>query len=82
MRGCAWGMETSKKRVPVIAGTGSNSTDEAIELSRYAEKAGADAVLIVTPFFEEPSIREMLDVRVCVETIRCECQPRCAAPAS
>ncbi|WP_290979068.1 dihydrodipicolinate synthase family protein, partial [Hyphomicrobium sp.] len=38
-------VSTAKKRVPVIAGTGSNSTDEAVELSQYAEKVGADAVL-------------------------------------
>ena len=37
-------VQTAKKRVPVIAGTGSNSTDEAVELSQYAEKAGADGV--------------------------------------
>ena len=41
--------------MPVIAGTGSNSTDEAIELSQYAEKAGADAVLIVTPYYNKPT---------------------------
>ena len=46
---------TSKKRVPVIAGTGSNSTDEAVELSQYAEKVGADAVLIVTPYYNKPN---------------------------
>ncbi|WP_024275572.1 4-hydroxy-tetrahydrodipicolinate synthase [Hyphomicrobium sp. 802] len=46
---------TAKKRVPVIAGTGSNSTDEAVELSQYAEKTGADAVLIVTPYYNKPN---------------------------
>ncbi len=48
-------VEAAKKRVPVIAGTGSNSTDEAVELSQYAEKVGADAVLIVTPYYNKPS---------------------------
>ncbi|MBS0233091.1 MAG: 4-hydroxy-tetrahydrodipicolinate synthase [Proteobacteria bacterium] len=46
---------TAKKRVPVIAGTGSNATDEAVELSQFAERAGADAVLIVTPYYNKPS---------------------------
>ncbi len=48
-------IKTARGRVPVIAGTGSNSTEEAIELSVFAEKAGADAVLIVTPYYNKPT---------------------------
>lgn len=48
-------VETAKGRVPVIAGTGSNSTDEAIELTEYAAEVGADAVLIVTPYYNKPT---------------------------
>ena len=40
-----------KGKIPVIAGTGSNSTAEAIELSKHAEKSGADGLLIVTPYY-------------------------------
>ena len=43
------------KKIPVIAGTGSNSTDEAIELSKFAEKAGSDALLLVTPYYNKPT---------------------------
>ena len=42
-------------KIPVIAGTGSNSTHEAIELSKFAEKAGSDALLIVTPYYNKPT---------------------------
>src|SRR5476649_330934 len=50
-----WCIDQAKDRVPVIAGSGSNSTTEAIELSQHAEKAGADAVLIVTPYYNKPT---------------------------
>jgi len=42
-------------RVPVIAGAGSNSTAEAVSRAQHAEKAGADAVLIVTPYYNKPT---------------------------
>ena len=48
-------IDEAKGRVPVVAGAGSNSTEEAIDFSRHAEKAGADAVLIVTPYYNKPS---------------------------
>lgn len=45
----------AKGRVPVMAGAGSNNTTEAIDLARHAEKAGADAVLVVTPYYNKPN---------------------------
>jgi 4-hydroxy-tetrahydrodipicolinate synthase len=48
-------IEVAAKRVPVIAGAGSNSTREAVALAKHAEKAGADAVLVVTPYYNKPS---------------------------
>jgi len=42
-------------KIPVIAGTGSNSTEEAVELSKFAEKAGSDALLVVTPYYNKPT---------------------------
>jgi len=50
-----WCVDQAKGRVPVVAGAGSNSTEEAVKLSRHAEKAGADAVLIVTPYYNKPT---------------------------
>ena len=50
-----WCVDEAKGRVPVVAGSGSNSTEEAIDLSRHAEKAGADAVLVVTPYYNKPT---------------------------
>jgi 4-hydroxy-tetrahydrodipicolinate synthase len=48
-------IEVVDKRVPVVAGTGSNSTDEAINLTRYAEQAGADAALVIVPYYNKPT---------------------------
>ena len=50
-----WCIGQAKGRVPVVAGAGSNSTREAVELSQHAEKAGADAVLVVTPYYNKPT---------------------------
>ena len=44
-----------KGKIPVIAGTGSNSTSEAVELSQFADKAGADGLLVVTPYYNKPT---------------------------
>jgi 4-hydroxy-tetrahydrodipicolinate synthase len=48
-------IEVAAGRVPVIAGAGSNSTEEAIALTRHAKEAGADAALIVTPYYNKPT---------------------------
>ncbi len=50
-----WCVEQAKGRVPVVAGAGSNSTREAIALAQHAEEAGADAVLVVTPYYNKPT---------------------------
>mgnify|MGYP001414621103 CR=1 FL=1 len=48
-------IKESDGRIPVIAGTGSNSTEEAVSLTKHAEKAGADGVLVVTPYYNKPT---------------------------
>ncbi|ALK10027.1 4-hydroxy-tetrahydrodipicolinate synthase [Blastochloris viridis] len=50
-----WCIQEAGGKVPVIAGAGSNSTSEAIELARHAEQAGADGVLVVTPYYNKPT---------------------------
>src|SRR6266487_3452008 len=50
-----WCVEQAKGRVPVIAGAGSNSTREAIALAQHAQTSGADAVLVVTPYYNKPT---------------------------
>jgi len=48
-------VETCNKRIPVVAGTGSNNTREAVELTSYAKKAGCDGALIITPYYNKPT---------------------------
>jgi 4-hydroxy-tetrahydrodipicolinate synthase len=50
-----WCVEQARGRVPVVAGAGSNSTREAIDLARHAEGIGANAVLVVTPYYNKPT---------------------------
>jgi 4-hydroxy-tetrahydrodipicolinate synthase len=76
-------VDAAKGRVPVIAGTGSNSTDEAVELTAYARKAGADAALVVTPYYNKPTqeglylhykkIAESVDIPVIIYNIPGRC---------
>ena len=48
-------IKEANRKIPVIAGTGSNSTEEAISLTKHAEKAGADGALVVTPYYNKPT---------------------------
>lgn len=76
-------VEIVKKRVPVIAGTGSNSTQEAISLTQHARKSGADAALIVTPYYNKPTqegmyahfkaIHEAVDIPIVIYNIPGRC---------
>jgi 4-hydroxy-tetrahydrodipicolinate synthase len=56
----AFTVKTVRKRVPIIAGTGSNSTAEAIELTRHAKQTGADAALLVCPYYNKPSQKGLI----------------------
>ena len=55
MRVTELAVEVGKGRVPVLAGTGSNSTDEAITMTRHAARVGADVALVVTPYYNKPN---------------------------
>ena len=46
-------VEIARKRIPIIAGTGSNNTSSCIELSKYAQSVGVDALLLVTPYYNK-----------------------------
>ena len=52
-----WTVEASRGRIPVIAGTGSNNTREAIRLTQHAKEVGADAALLITPYYNKPTQR-------------------------
>jgi 4-hydroxy-tetrahydrodipicolinate synthase len=53
-------VEAAARRVPVVAGTGSNSTAEAVDFTRHAKQAGADAALVVTPYYNKPTQEGMV----------------------
>ncbi len=81
-------VEAAHGRVPVIAGTGSNSTREAISLTRHAKEAGADAALVVTPYYNKPTqdslYRHYRDIHDAVEfpIIIYNIPPRCVIDMS
>ena len=76
-------VEVAKGRVPVVAGTGSNSTAEAIDFTRHAKQAGADAALVVTPYYNKPTqeglyqhykaITEAVDLPIIIYNIPARC---------
>lgn len=69
-------VEYANGRVPVIAGTGSNSTDEAIQLSQHAEQAGVDAVLLVNPYYVKPTQKGLyLHFKAVAEAVSIPCIP-------
>ena len=54
-------VEYVNKRIPVIAGTGSNDTEYAVQLSQYAEKVGADGLLLVTPYYNKATQKGLIE---------------------
>jgi len=76
-------VEVAKGRVPVVAGTGSNSTEEAIDFTRHAKQVGADAALVVTPYYNKPTqeglyqhykaIAEAADLPIIIYNIPARC---------
>jgi len=54
-------IEAVNKRIPVVAGTGSNSTAEAISMTKHAKEAGADAALIVLPYYNKPTQKGLIE---------------------
>ncbi|MGI6401809.1 MAG: 4-hydroxy-tetrahydrodipicolinate synthase [Thermoguttaceae bacterium] len=72
-------VEFANGRVKVLAGTGSNNTEEALSLTRYAESVGADAALVITPYYNKPTqeglyqhfkaIAEAVDIGICVYNV-------------
>ncbi len=83
-------VEFARGRVPVIAGTGSNSTAEALELTRLSDEAGADAVLVVPPYYNKPSqeglfrhfsaIAEATDLPIILYSIPSRCSIEIGVP--
>ncbi len=69
-------VEYADGRVPVIAGTGSNATSEAIQLSQHAEQAGVDAVLLVNPYYVKPTQKGLyLHFKAIAEAVSIPCIP-------
>lgn len=67
-------VELANKRVPVIAGTGSNATSEAVRLSKHAESAGVDALLLVNPYYNKPTQKGLyLHYRMIADSVGIPC---------